>query len=154
MNIKGPLREVRDECEQILRSLPGWFGIETALVKYAEATERLPTFAAVVHDKVVGFITLERHSQEEWEVHCIAVQDDLRGKGAGSALIRHAESWLGTKGARVLLVKTIADSHPSPEYKESRAFYSSQGFIPDQIIPDIWGPSNPCLQMRKQIAPL
>jgi GNAT superfamily N-acetyltransferase len=151
MHINGPVQHVSVECEQILRSLPGWFGIETALLEYAEATNRLPTFVAVADGTIVGFITLEGHSAIEWEIHCIAIHKSFRGKGIGAALVSSAEDWMKEKGALILLVKTIAESHPSPEFKESRAFYNSIGFASDKIIPDIWGPSNPCLQMRKEL---
>jgi ribosomal protein S18 acetylase RimI-like enzyme len=151
MHINGPAQHVSVACEQILRSLPQWFGIEAALREYVEATERLPTFIAVVDEIIVGFVTLESHFSTEWEIHCIAVHEKFRSRGIGSALISSAEHWLRRNGVRSLLVKTIAESHPSPEYKESRAFYQSKGFAPDKIIPDIWGASNPCLQMRKEI---
>jgi ribosomal protein S18 acetylase RimI-like enzyme len=131
--------------------LPGWFGIESALIEYAEATERLPTFVAMSEGEAVGFVTLEGHSQSECEIHCIAVRDSHRGRGIGAALVCAAEAWMQERGATRLIVKTIAESHPSPEYKASRAFYQRQGFVAEKIIPDIWGPSNPCLQMGKEV---
>jgi len=151
MRVVGPVQHVRTACEQILRSLPGWFGIETALLEYAEATDRLPTFVAISEGETVGFVTVERHSQSEYEIHCIAVRDSLRGQGIGAALVHAAEAWMKERGAIRLIVKTIAESHPSPEYKASRAFYQHQGFLSEKIIPDIWGPSNPCLQMSKAV---
>lgn len=151
MRVSGPIQNTREDCERVLRSLPDWFGIESALVEYAEAADRLPTFCATSGDEFVGFITLESHSPSEWEVHCIAVRDGFRGLGIGSALMSAAEAWMRKRGARYVLVKTLGESHPSPAYKESRAFYQSRGFVAEKIIPDIWGPSNPCLQMRKEI---
>lgn len=151
MHVTGPVQHIRDDCEQILRSLPRWFGIESALIEYAEAADHLPTFAAMLEGEVVGFITLESHSPTESEIHCIAVRDGFRGDGIGSALISAAETWMKEQKVTSVVVKTIAESHPSLEYKESRAFYQSKGFAAERIIPDIWGPSNPCLQMRKEI---
>ncbi|MEN3067510.1 GNAT family N-acetyltransferase [Uliginosibacterium sediminicola] len=151
MKVIGPVQNVRDACEQILRSLPAWFGIESALMEYVEATDRLPTYLAMSEGKAVGFVSLQSHSQSECEIHCIAVRDSFRGRGVGKALVQAAERWMKERGATRLIVKTIAESHPSPEYKESRAFYQSQGFLAEKIIPDIWGPSNPCLQMYKEL---
>ncbi|MFT3733769.1 MAG: GNAT family N-acetyltransferase [Rhodocyclaceae bacterium] len=153
MEISGPLQNVRHECERILRSLPAWFGIESALLDYAQATERLPTFCAFAEGALIGFISLECLDANEWEVHCIAVREGRRDGGVGTALLNIAEAWARSQGARSLIVKTLADSHPSLAYKASRAFYLSKGFAAEKIIPDIWGPSNPCLQMRKELAP-
>lgn len=151
MRIVGPVQHVREVCEQILRSLPGWFGIESALIEYAKATDQLPTFVAMSEGEAVGFITMKSNSQNECEIHCVAVHESLRRQGIGATLVRAAEAWMKEHGATRLIVRTLADSHPSQEYKESRAFYLSQGFVAEKIIPDIWGPSNPCLQMYKEV---
>lgn len=151
MHVTGPAQHVREACEIILRSLPRWFGIESAVVAYAKAADCLPTFLAYSEESVIGFISLEGHSHGVYEVHCIAVHNDFRGQGVGTALLSAAETWMRAQGASQMVVKTIAESHPSPEYKASRAFYQSKGFAAERIIPDIWGPSNPCLQMRKEI---
>lgn len=151
MQVIGPVQHVREESEKILRSLPRWFGIEFALIEYAEATNRLPTFVALSDGAIVGFATLERHSEYEYEIHCIAVRYEFRNGGIGTALVSAAEAWMKALGGTSIVVKTIAENHPSPEYRESRGFYQRQGFMAEKIIPDIWGPSNPCLQMRKEI---
>lgn len=151
MQVFGPVQHVREECEKILRGLPQWFGIESALIEYAEATNRLPTFVALADGANVGFIALERHSQCEYEIHCIAVHCKFRAGGIGTALVSAAEAWTKAQGATSIIVKTIAESHPSPEYRETRAFYQRRGFVAEKIIPDIWGPSYPCLQMRKDV---
>ena len=51
----------------------------------------------------------------------------------------------------LLLVKTLADTHPSPEYAATRAFYRSLGFLPLAVLPDLWGPANPCLLMVRPL---
>src|SRR5450631_1699159 len=61
MQIIGPALNERPQCEEILRSLPMWFGIEPALVMYADDSVRLPTFAAVESAKLIGFISLRQH---------------------------------------------------------------------------------------------
>ena len=58
MTIIGPKLDARAQCEEVLRSLPMWFGIEDALVMYADDTLRLPTFAAVEGDTGLAKDTL------------------------------------------------------------------------------------------------
>lgn len=147
--IVGPKLEIREQSEEILRSLPQWFGIEEGLLHYAEATGRLPTFAVMDEQAAIGFITLAEHFPESWEVHCIAVHASHRGQGHGRALLEHAEDWLKPRGVRFLQVKTVAADRDDAAYAETRGFYARVGFVPLQVFPELWGTHNPCLQMIK-----
>ena len=149
MQIIGPVLNERAQCEEILRSLPMWFGIEPALVMYADDSVRLPTFAAVEGAKFIGFITLRQHFPRAWDVHCIAVRAESRNKGFGKALMAHAERWLGQQGVTLLQVKTVAESSPSKEYALTREFYYHLGFEPIEVFPTLWDPHNPALQLIK-----
>lgn len=55
--------------------------------------------------------------------------------------------------ARLLLVKTLAATHPSPEYAGTRAFYRAVGFMPLTVLPKLWDPANPCLLMVRSLTP-
>ncbi len=152
IEITGPTVCASAECEQVMRSLPAWFGVEHALRQYARDTTRLPTFVA--HDaasQVTGFITLHHHFIHAWEIHCIAVHARRRRQGLGRALLRHAERWAVDRGAVLMQVKTIADSHPSVEYEQTRQFYRRCGYMPLEVFPTLWRPEHPCLQMVKWI---
>ena len=81
MAIIGPDLNERAQCEEVLRSLPMWFGIESALQMYADDSVRLPGFAAMDGAVVVGFISLRQHFAQAWEVHCIAVRAESRNAG-------------------------------------------------------------------------
>jgi hypothetical protein len=51
-------------CRSILKKLPEWSGIESALENYAADTEKYPTFGAYDSDeRVIGFVTLRAHNQ-------------------------------------------------------------------------------------------
>lgn len=104
---------------------------------YVRDTGRLPTFAAIDDQELIGFLTLKEHFPEAWEVHCIAVRSEQRGRGVGRALHTHVEQWLATRGVRLLQVKTIAASRPSPEYAETRRFYSRIGYLPLEVFHDL-----------------
>jgi len=151
LRITGPVQRREDELEAVLRTLPGWFGIERSLLAYARDTSILPTFVAESGERPLGFISLRQHFRASWEVNCMAVAAPARGSGIGSALLKHAEAWLLAQGARYLEVKTLAASHPSPEYGQTRAFYEARGFLPLEILPLHWSASNPCLVMLKAL---
>ena len=152
MTIIGPGLNARTECEAVLRSLPMWFGIEDSLVMYADDTLRLPTFASLEGDRITGFISLTKHFEHAWEIHCIAVHADQRNHGHGRALVAYAESWLAAQGVTLLQVKTIAETSASLEYAETRAFYRSLGFQPLEVFPELWAAGNPCLQLIKHLS--
>ncbi len=123
--IEGPVTDdVSAQCEQVLRSLPGWFGVEASLLQYVRDTATLPTFVARDAGEVVAFLSLREHFAETWEVHCIAVRASHRRRGLGRALHAHVEGWLSARAARVLQVKTVGAGHLSPEYAETRRFYA------------------------------
>ena len=48
-------------------------------------------------------------------------------------------------------LKTIAPSHPSPHYGETRAFYASVGYSPLERFPLLWRPEHPALQLVKAL---
>ncbi len=152
MDVEGPVGGVAEQCERVLRTLPLWFGIEASLLEYVRDTERFPTFVARVADEIVGFLTVREHFAEAWEVHCIAVAAPARNEGVGRTLQAHVERWLQAKRVRLLQVKTLADSHPSAEYAETRRFYASVGYVPLEVFPTLWGPRLPVLQLVKVLS--
>ncbi|RRW44115.1 N-acetyltransferase [Pseudomonas luteola] len=151
MNIVGPELDAADQCEQLLRSLPRWFGIESALLEYVKDTRTLPIFAAYELDLMLGFISLKEHCPGAWEISCIAVHPDSHGQGVGRRLHEQAEVWLRNRGTHFLQVKTLAASHPSPEYARTRGFYERMGYHPLEVFTDLWGSRLPVLQLVKCI---
>ena len=139
------------ECEEILRSLPEWFGIEESLLQYAADAERHPTLICRQESVALGFVTVLCHFEHSFEVHCLAVQATHRRKGVGLSLLREAEAWCRRLGGKFLQVKTISASHPSPQYAETRAFYLAAGYVALEEFPLLWSKSNPCLQLVKAL---
>jgi N-acetylglutamate synthase-like GNAT family acetyltransferase len=152
VNIVGPQLNRMVECEAVLRTLPRWFGIEHALLMYVQDTAKLPTFAIEQDDRVVGFLTLREHFPTAWEVHCMAIEAQARGKYLGSELLAHSEAWLRKRGVEFLQVKTVAATSKSPEYAQTRKFYEARGFVPVEIFPELWDPRNPALQCIKRLS--
>jgi GNAT superfamily N-acetyltransferase len=151
VTIIGPSLQRQSECEAVLRSLPRWFGIEDALLMYAQDSAKLPTFAVEQDARILGFLSLQEHFSVSWEVHCIAIAAEARNKGYGTLLVSHAESWLIERGVKFLQIKTVAETSPSPEYAESRKFYAARGYLPLEVFPTLWHPRNPALQLIKAL---
>jgi len=138
-------------CNQLLRSLPLWFGIDAAIVKYVAEVETMPTFAAYDGERIAGFLSLNRHNGWTAEVHVMAVQRDLHRRGIGRGLLTAAEKYLKEFGYEFLSVKTLSPSSPNKEYELTRKFYSAVGFRPVEEFKTLWGPANPCLLMIKSL---
>ena len=168
LRIRGPLMGQGAAAERILRALPGWFGIESALVEYARAADELPTLVAVLPgpscdreerpgsqqvrlDRVVGFVTLRETSEDALELHVMGVLPAWHRRGAGRALVERAASYARAEGYSLLHVKTLAPSDPDPGYAATRAFYAAAGFRPLEVLPEVWEPENPCLVMVRPL---
>jgi GNAT superfamily N-acetyltransferase len=149
--------------DRLLRTLPGWFGIESSNIGYVAAARRLPTYlawpaasdardlASGSGDQPAGVLLAERHFPAAAEIHLLAVQPDLHHRGAGRALVGALERDLVAEGVRLLQVKTLGPSDPDEGYQRTRQFYSAMGFEPLEEITGLW-PGNPCLIMVKPLA--
>jgi GNAT superfamily N-acetyltransferase len=139
-----------DKCEQILRSLPEWFGIEEAINGYRSDIEEMDTYVTEVSGKVVGFMTINVHNEYSAEIHVMAVSGEYHGHGLGRALVDHAEQLLRSRSMEYLEVKTLGPSRPNEHYERTRNFYFALGFRPLEEN-QLWGEVNPCLIMVKHL---
>ncbi len=148
--VEGPLLGQGAAAETILRALPGWFGIESALLDYAAAAGELPTFVVRASGSgpagaPAGFVTLRPTSTHALELHVMGVLPEYHRRGIGRALVERAAAYARAEGFALLHVKTLAPSDPDPGYAATRAFYEALGFVPLEELPQVWGPENPCL---------
>jgi XTP/dITP diphosphohydrolase len=140
-------------CESILRALPDWFAIETALMQYAREAADLPMLVAVEDGAPIGFITLRQHSACAWEIHVIGVRPERHRGGIGRRLLAEGERLVRDRAAEFLAVKTLSGSAEYEPYDNTRAFYEAMGFRPLMELPTLWSAENPCLLMIKPLAP-
>lgn len=119
---------------RILAALPTWFGIPEANEHYVRAAGEKPSYLAVAAGRTVGVALLDRHFPASGEIHLIAVDPELHGTGAGSALLAAIEEDLVADGARLLQVKTVGASYEDQGYAATRAFYEARGFLPLQEV--------------------
>ncbi len=137
--------------ESLLRSLPGWFGIEEAIVEYVDAAARLATWVARdAADAPVGVLLVARHFPAAAEVYLMAVDPAHHRAGIGRALMAAVEDDLAADGVRLLQVKTLGPSRPDPHYARTRLFYEACGFRPLEELHGLWG-DNPCLVMVRTL---
>lgn len=138
-------------CERILRSLPNWFGIEAAIVRYVKDVENMTTFAARVGDEIVGFVSIHPHNDWTSEIHVMGVLESFHSCGIGTRLLATAEDWVRGKKFEFLTVKTVSASSKDPYYAKTREFYLSKGFRPLEEFKTLWDAHNPCLFMAKRL---
>ena len=151
ITIQPPLTNCGIVCENILRSLPDWFGIEESLVQYVKDVNTMPTMFAKDDDVVVGFLTIKKHFPETAEIHCMGILPQYHRKGIGKLLIKELENYLKDDGLKILQVKTVSADRDCSAYAKTRAFYKAVGFIPLEVFPTFWDKANPCLVLVKQI---
>ena len=152
MRIVGPQLGCQTQCEAILRAVPEWFGIESAIVEYVRNIETLPTFLALESDdSAIGFMTVKAHFPQSADLYVLAVRKEHHRSGVGRALLGRVEVWLRGEGVRFLQVKTLAPAADYEPYERTRRFYEAMGFTPLEVFPTLWDPRNPCLMMIKAL---
>jgi GNAT superfamily N-acetyltransferase len=143
--------------ERLLRSLPDWFGIESAITEYVTMARELPAYLAwpgtrhrVGEDDQhpVGALLAARHFPQAAEIYLMAVEPGMHRRGIGRLLVGALEADLVADGVELLQVKTLGPSRPDAAYDKTRQFYTRMGFRPLEEIHDLW-PENPCLVMVK-----
>ncbi|MCA8961153.1 MAG: GNAT family N-acetyltransferase [Planctomycetes bacterium] len=149
--VRGPLLQLGSVCEPVLRALPDWFGIESAIVEYVQAIDALPTFCIEEDRAILGFMSVRHHFPASAELYVLAVRPEHHRRGFGQVLLRATEAHCRAQGVRFLQVKTLSPARESEAYAKTRRFYDAMGFVPFEEFPELWGPANPCLQMVKAL---
>jgi len=102
--------------------------------------------------KSIGFLSLfldrKIHFPTNAEVMGMAITSDLRGKGFGSELLQYAEKVAKENNVYVMFMHTYAKD------QKAISFYGKNGFEPVATIPDIYGPDEDNVYMRKIISPM
>ncbi|WP_260848324.1 N-acetyltransferase [Brevibacterium aurantiacum] len=145
-------RPVPSAVEQILSTVPEWFGQPDSNAEYIEAAKTLETWTARTADEsVIGVTLIDHHFPESAEIHFTAVEKAHHGHGVGTSMMSAIETDLRQRGVQLLTVKTLGPSHSDPGYSLTRRFYRKHGFIPLEET-SIWGEGTPCLIMVKPLA--
>ncbi|KUG57623.1 GNAT family acetyltransferase [Serinicoccus chungangensis] len=146
-----PDSPVPEAAEQLLASVPEWFGLPEANGDYIEAARSKETWTVKGEDGgVVGLTLVDRHFPHVAELHLMVVDRQHHGQGVGTAMVQAIEQDARQRGVKLLEVKTLGASHPDSGYARTRHFYEQMGFLPLEET-DLWGDQNPCLFMIKAL---
>lgn len=127
--------------------------------------------AALADDTVIGFAgAVARYGCTAWELHPLAVREDFRGRGVGSAILRELENLLRKKGCITLFLgcddedgrTTLSDTDLFDDTfvkidgirnkgKHPFEFYEKNGFKIVGVIPDANGKGKPDIIMAKSL---
>lgn len=138
-------------CNDMLKALPNWFGVEASIVDYVEQVKKMPFYAAFDSVNPVGFVAIKVHNSFAAEVCVMGVLKEYHRQGIGKQLIKSCETYCKENGIEFLTVKTLDQSRESKSYEKTRLFYQSVGFKPLEVFPLLWDKDNPCLFMIKVI---
>ena len=138
-------------CNDILRALPDWFGVEQSIVDYVNQARDRPFYAAFDGSQPVGFLAIKVHNRYTAEVCVMGVLPRYHRQGIGKALMEAAERYCRGNGQEYLSVKTLDGSADYEPYARTRSFYYKMGFVPLEVFPLFWDEENPCLFLVKHL---
>jgi ribosomal protein S18 acetylase RimI-like enzyme len=148
---KDPVRK-SEICEEILRSLPRWFGIEEAITNYVSTVRDLLFITVNLYGKTVGFCAVKVHYGINAELYVLGVFEAFHRTGIGKRMMVYLEDYCRANDIKFLTVKTLSERHPDVHYRKTRRFYEHCGFMPLEVFDTLWGPENPCLYMLKSLS--
>ena len=139
-------------CDEILRALPDWFGIEASIVDYIEQVKAMLFYAAFSDNKTIGFAAIKNHNPFTSEIYVMGLLEEYHRQRIGRRLIETCEEYCRENRMEFLTVKTLDASRENESYERTRLFYQAVGFRPLEVFPLLWDEYNPCLFMAKRVA--
>lgn len=173
----GPGDEDRilDVCELLVRSFrdlsPTWVPtVEAARAKVVGALEpgRLSR-VLLIDGRVVGWVGARHDYGSVWELHPLVVDEGMRGRGYGRALVNDVERLAAGSGAPTMLLGTSGEVGRTtltgqdlfldfitalrdlkPTGAHPLGFWQRVGYIVVGVIPDAEGPGKPTILLAKR----
>jgi ribosomal protein S18 acetylase RimI-like enzyme len=139
-------------CEEILRALPEWFGLEEGIRIYLQGVRDSIFFTVSVENRVVGFCAVKIHFQINAELYVLGLRKEFHGQRIGTRMIEHIRQHCKGMEICYMTVKTVSGQNPDIHYAKSRRFYEKMGFQPLEVFPGLWDENNPCLYMIREVA--
>lgn len=137
-------------ANQILLSLPAWFGIPEGIQNYVEESKKMPFFTAFSDERPVGFLVLKSTSTATAEIFVMGVLPAHHRSGIGKELYEAFERYAQDTGFSYIQVKTV-QMGKYPEYDKTNRFYLAMGFQELECFPTLWEEGNPCQVYIKYI---
>ena len=138
-------------CNEVLRALPSWFGIEESIVGYVNEVKTMPFYSAYDDGNAIGFVAIKSHGDYSAEVCVMGILKEYHRKGIGKKLIDICVNYCKNERIEFLTVKTLDESTESRSYEKTRLFYQAVGFKKLETFPLLWDENNPCLFMARHM---
>lgn len=151
IDFENRARKKSQVCEEILRSLPKWFGIKEAILKYVDEVKDLLFVTATLYGKVIGFCAVLIHYGVNAELYVLGIFEEFHGRGIGTRMVEFINSYCKRSGIPYMTVKTLKERHPDVNYQKTRMFYEKCAFLAFEEFPTLWGKANPCLYMLREV---
>lgn len=143
------IKEIKDTKEkekisrEILYDLTEWFGVTEFIENYINDSKNMPYLAAYMENKPIGFIVLNKTSDDSSEIFVMGVKKEFHRLGVGRELIKNYENLSKELSFSYSQVKTVK-SGCYKEYDITNKFYISMGYVELECFPDMWNEWNPC----------
>lgn len=82
----------------------------------------------------IGYCAPEKLTDGTFNLYALGVKSDIQAKGTGERMMNFIETYLKTRGSRVLIV----DTSGTDAFASSRAFYEKLGYHKEAVIRDFW----------------
>ncbi len=127
----------------ILEALPDWFEVEASRERYIAESREWRMLADIEDGRPLGFLCLKETGRATVELAVMGVLKAHHREGRGRRLAEAAMDCTREAGYRFMQVKTVKMG-VYEEYDATNRFYRSLGFQEFEVIPELWGPENPC----------
>ena len=138
-------------CEEVLRALPKWFGIEEAVCEYVDNVKECLFVTATLYKKVIGFCAVSVNYDINADLYVLGIFEEFHGRRIGKRMMEFVNSYCKRNAIPYMTVKTLSEKHSDENYRKTRLFYESCGFRAFEEFPTLWGEDNPCLYMLKDV---
>jgi GNAT superfamily N-acetyltransferase len=95
----------------------------------------------------VAYCAPERMTEGTWNLLLIAQHPTRQGQGRGTAMLKHVEHALASRGERVLLVETSG----LPTFERTRTFYLKNGYDQEARIREFYNVGEDKIVFRKAL---
>ena len=116
-------------CNDILWSLPEWFGIDQAIRDYTEAVKELLFVKATLYGKAVGFFAVKVNYRFNADLYVLGIYKEFHRNGIGARMVDFINTYCKSKSIPYMSVKTLSERHPTKIILRLAHFMKDAGFM-------------------------